>query len=248
MAEEVIVKTQRVRMCDKLYELRKASGLSQEELSYQLGVSRQTVSKWENGAVSPELDKIVVLSRLFHVTTDYLLIDDMSVKNYDELYQKWVGDANQPTRPAADAAEKREVVSDAELAACDVAEDEACKSAFIKPKKEISVMRIVRMALSVFVLGCVLITIFNSLGQFSSDTLISQTTIMLTGDIAFGLYLGVLVLCLAELTVDIVYCFVGRAKNRKIDVPQNKPKSPLNRDEAQDKQNVRNNAVAATEK
>ena len=51
-------------------------GWSQEELAEQLGVSRQSVSKWELGAAIPDLDKILRLSQLFGVTTDYLLKDD----------------------------------------------------------------------------------------------------------------------------------------------------------------------------
>ena len=45
---------------EKIQKLRKEAGLSQEELAYQLGVSRQAVSKWESGAAVPELDKLMV--------------------------------------------------------------------------------------------------------------------------------------------------------------------------------------------
>lgn len=53
--------------------LRKKSHWSQEDLAYQLGVSRQAVSKWESGLSQPDLEKIVKLSTLFHVSTDTLL-------------------------------------------------------------------------------------------------------------------------------------------------------------------------------
>lgn len=69
---------------EKLVTLRKANNLTQEELAEKLDVSRQSVSKWESGQVTPELEKIVAISAVFHVTTDYLLksseIDDLSVK------------------------------------------------------------------------------------------------------------------------------------------------------------------------
>lgn len=69
---------------EKLLTLRKSNNLTQEQLAESLGVSRQSVSKWEGGQAIPELDKIVALSSLFHVTTDYLLksseIDELSVK------------------------------------------------------------------------------------------------------------------------------------------------------------------------
>lgn len=69
---------------EKLVTLRKANNLTQEELAEKLDVSRQSVSKWESGQVTPELGKIVAISAIFSVTTDYLLksseIDDLSVK------------------------------------------------------------------------------------------------------------------------------------------------------------------------
>lgn len=62
---------------DKIVQLRKQQGWSQEELSERLDVSRQSVSKWEGGLAAPGLDKIVELSRLFEVSTDYLLKDEL---------------------------------------------------------------------------------------------------------------------------------------------------------------------------
>lgn len=61
---------------DKLIQLRKKSGWSQEELAQQMHVSRQSVSKWEGAQSVPDLEKMVQLSRLFNVTTDYLLKDE----------------------------------------------------------------------------------------------------------------------------------------------------------------------------
>ncbi len=75
---------------EKLLTLRKAKNLTQEELAEKLNVSRQSVSKWESGQAVPELDKIVAISTVFDVTTDYLLksseIDDLSVKT--EMLEK----------------------------------------------------------------------------------------------------------------------------------------------------------------
>lgn len=62
---------------DKLIQLRKKNGWSQEELAEQMKVSRQAVSKWEGAQSIPDLEKIIRLSALFGVTTDYLLKDDM---------------------------------------------------------------------------------------------------------------------------------------------------------------------------
>ncbi len=60
---------------DKLITLRKKAGWSQEELAEKLNVSRQSVSKWESAQSVPDIDKILQLSSLFGVTTDYLLKD-----------------------------------------------------------------------------------------------------------------------------------------------------------------------------
>lgn len=60
---------------EKLLELRRREGLSQEQLADRLGVTRQSVSKWESGAAIPELSKLVALSDLFSVSVDYLVKD-----------------------------------------------------------------------------------------------------------------------------------------------------------------------------
>lgn len=67
---------------DKLITLRKKAGWSQEELAEQLGVTRQSVSKWEGAQSVPDIDKILQMSRLFGVTTDYLLKDDQGEPEY----------------------------------------------------------------------------------------------------------------------------------------------------------------------
>lgn len=64
-------------LAEKVALLRKKKGWSQEELAERLGISRQSVSKWESGASIPDIDKIIMLSKLFQVSTDYLLKDEM---------------------------------------------------------------------------------------------------------------------------------------------------------------------------
>lgn len=61
---------------EKLQALRKARGWSQEELAQQINVSRQALSKWEGGASMPDTENVVALSRLFGVSTDYLLLEN----------------------------------------------------------------------------------------------------------------------------------------------------------------------------
>lgn len=64
-------------MADKIIELRKKNGWSQEELAYRLNVSRQAVSKWEGAQSIPDLDRVVAMANLFGVSTDYLLKDEL---------------------------------------------------------------------------------------------------------------------------------------------------------------------------
>jgi transcriptional regulator with XRE-family HTH domain len=58
---------------NKLYELRKQKGFSQEELANRLNVSRQTVSKWEVGESTPDMEKLVAMSDLFEISLDELV-------------------------------------------------------------------------------------------------------------------------------------------------------------------------------
>lgn len=63
-------------LSEKILYCRKKAGLSQEALAERLGVSRQAVSKWETGDAVPEINKLLLLSRAFGVSTDWLLSED----------------------------------------------------------------------------------------------------------------------------------------------------------------------------
>ncbi len=66
---------------EKIALCRKALGISQEELAALLNISRQAVSRWETGAAMPDTEKIIQLSRVFGVSTDYLLLDEVTQRN-----------------------------------------------------------------------------------------------------------------------------------------------------------------------
>ena len=66
---------------NKLYELRKQKGFSQEELANRLNVSRQTVSKWEVGDSTPDMEKLAAISDLFGISLDELVLDKAPVQN-----------------------------------------------------------------------------------------------------------------------------------------------------------------------
>ena len=70
-----------MKLSDKIVRLRKSNGMSQEELADKLGVSRQAISRWEMGTAMPDATNILQLSRLFQVTTDYLLNDEYQSDN-----------------------------------------------------------------------------------------------------------------------------------------------------------------------
>lgn len=77
-------------LAEKIMQLRKKNGWSQEELAEKLNVSRQSVSKWESGASIPDIDRIVALSGLLGVSTDYLLKDEIEKEQYsdvDDVYE-----------------------------------------------------------------------------------------------------------------------------------------------------------------
>lgn len=79
---------------EKIYALRSQAGMSQASLAEKLQVSRQTVSKWELGTSYPEIEKLVAVSDLFHVTTDYLIKDQISIQDdvkMDRLVLKFLG-------------------------------------------------------------------------------------------------------------------------------------------------------------
>ena len=80
---------------EKLQQLRKDRGWSQERLAEEIPISRQAVSKWESGAAAPDTENVVRLSAIFGVSTDYLLHDDFTgdedipaVKRREEELQK----------------------------------------------------------------------------------------------------------------------------------------------------------------
>lgn len=59
---------------ERLIQLRKSAGLSQEKLAEQLNLSRRAVSKWESAASTPDIDNIIQLAKLYGVSTDYILL------------------------------------------------------------------------------------------------------------------------------------------------------------------------------
>lgn len=83
-------------LADKIINLRKKAGWSQEDLAEKLGVSRQSVSKWEGAQSVPDMDKVLRLSRIFGVSTDYLLKDE--IEECEPSFQSSDDSAEPPLR------------------------------------------------------------------------------------------------------------------------------------------------------
>lgn len=82
-----------MNMANRIQYLRKTKWLSQEELADKVGVSRQAVSKWESEQSTPDIEKIISMSELFEVTTDYILkgIEPVNMTNKKTIYSLYLG-------------------------------------------------------------------------------------------------------------------------------------------------------------
>ena len=82
-----------MNIADRIQYLRKRKGLSQEELAEKVGVSRQAVSKWESEQSTPDIEKIIVMSEFFEVTTDYILkgIEPVNMSKRKTIYSLYLG-------------------------------------------------------------------------------------------------------------------------------------------------------------
>ena len=61
-------------IAERLQDLRKKAGYSQEQVAEMMGISRQAISKWESGQGNPEIDNVVKLTEIYNVSTDYILL------------------------------------------------------------------------------------------------------------------------------------------------------------------------------
>jgi transcriptional regulator with XRE-family HTH domain len=77
-----------MRLGDKLIQLRRERGYSQEQLANILNVSRQSVSKWEADQSIPEINKLIIISDLFNITVDSLVREDIEIQPLDKRYEK----------------------------------------------------------------------------------------------------------------------------------------------------------------
>lgn len=75
-------------LSERIYKFRRENGLSQEQLAEKIGVSRQSISKWESGSSTPELEKLLALSECFNITLDELVREEDGSQGPNEPPQK----------------------------------------------------------------------------------------------------------------------------------------------------------------
>ena len=75
---------------DKIYTLRKNRKISQEEFAEILNTSRQAVSKWERNEAKPDIDKLIIISKFFNVSIDYLLSHEIDYTDVDKFVDELI--------------------------------------------------------------------------------------------------------------------------------------------------------------
>ena len=170
-------------LSEKIMSLRKRNGWSQEELAQQLGVSRQSVSKWESMASMPDIQKIMAMSELFGVSTDYLLKDELEELPATAIAVDYAASSGQVD--SSDPAAASTVGSTADSPDGDTAgessTDDASTSKTVAPKLSVSLdtateyldaiartSRPTAGAITLFILGPALLV---SLATYSEDAL-----------------------------------------------------------------------------
>lgn len=101
-------------LADKIIDLRKKAGMSQEELAEKLGVSRQSVSKWESAQSTPDLNRILKMSEIFGVSTDVLLKDELDLSkpnSTQEAIEVSMPDETEPPRRSVSMAEANDFLT-----------------------------------------------------------------------------------------------------------------------------------------
>lgn len=95
-----------IKIANKLVELRKKNGLSQEELADKLGLSRQAVSKWERAESSPDTDNLICLAKLYNISLDDLLNTDETIEEISREVKEKEGEKTKKEEQRKSLAEK----------------------------------------------------------------------------------------------------------------------------------------------
>lgn len=183
-----------MKFAEKLTILRRRRGWSQEELAAQIGVSRQAVSKWESGQSMPDLDKILILSDLFEVSTDTLLKNDRQLApvTFEDLESN---EGGQKDELGNDALEKKTMRTDGNSRMPDIPSNKVVDLMCAKRFLEVKEYTAPRLALSVSVLisSVIPLLFFFAISQLgwlgmSSEMAAGLGLCFLLGLVACGVY------------------------------------------------------------
>lgn len=163
-------------LADKIIQLRKKNGWSQEELAEHMNVSRQAVCKWEGAQSIPDINKLILLSKLFNVSIDYLLKDELEEVEYDM--------SSTAEEPAIDEQREKRFVSMQEA------------NAFLKAKEETSGKVAVGVAL------CIL----SMIPLFLLASAAENYLLPISEDMAGGLGLVVMLVIVAPAVAIFIQC------------------------------------------
>lgn len=148
-----------VEVANRLQQLRKAKGLSQEELANILGLSRQAISKWERAETSPDTDNLICLAKLYNISIDSLLDTDESLDEIKErIAQERIDEVNNKSDVDTTIdTDSNEIINDIELEFSDEQKD-------IKDKKDKIISLMYSSAFTLFVFSWIVI------GQINKDS------------------------------------------------------------------------------
>lgn len=178
---------------DKLFLLRKRAGYSQEEFAEIIGVSRQTVSKWETDFMKPETDKLIQISKIYNVSLDELLIDENDVVALDNR---------------AVESENREKIVEINI-------DEHNQTDKKEKRKKSKLFKIaIGLTIASFV-GLILTILISILLASDGDSTVVYTTTAISVDTIFYFFLAILIIGLGIILYKLINRILAKKKEKQ---------------------------------
>lgn len=193
---------------ERLYNLRKSKGLSQENVAESLGVSRQTISKWETNQTTPDFDKIVPLCRLYEITTDELLTGEKSNADYkyNDYYNSAFDKSEERTNHEEQKTQADNYYYENQYDYQEHAQEESITELKLKQKKKFALL----LSISIFLY------------------IISPVPFFFSENAPYQLLLTIFFVIIAAATMIIVFAAVSKSRYKdKNDVPKTKEEKLL---------------------
>ncbi len=228
---------------EKLLELRRREGLSQEQLADRLGVTRQSVSKWEGGTALPELAKLITLSELFSVSVDYLVKDRLeepeTVESREDAFssqqaarlERKVDDLTRCVKGTVYAYDSRTCVFGLPLVSVRVgfmrgrrmAKEDVARGVIAIGNAAVGVVALGIVGVGVFSFGCVAMGLLAALGIVAMGPLafgVAALGYLALGVCAVGFYAGGVCAAGADIAVGVAAASGGAAVGCDADAPR----------------------------